>query len=176
MLKTLVFVAGIGFVGAIGFGAYVVSQHPIHDITTDFEDPPAIIAGAAEGINRKNPAQYGGNDGKSEAVADIQRQVYADLGPLYLDADQASVYDKAIALVKARDRFDILATDRDAGVIEAIYTSSVFKFIDDFIIRIRTDGTKTRVDFRSKSRVGRSDLGANAKRIRDFQAALKQEF
>jgi uncharacterized protein (DUF1499 family) len=31
----------------------------------------------------------------------------------------------------------------------------------------------SRVDVRSKSRVGRSDLGANARRIRGFLAALK---
>jgi uncharacterized protein (DUF1499 family) len=53
-------------------------------------------------------------------------------------------------------------------VIEATDTSFWFGFVDDFIVRIRPDDKKTRIDLRSKSRVGISDLGANAARMREF--------
>ena len=57
--------------------------------------------------------------------------------------------------------------------LEAIATSRWFGFRDDIVIRIRPDGSGSKVDIRSKSRVGRSDLGVNAERIREFVARLK---
>ncbi len=41
-------------------------------------------------------------------------------------------------------------------------------FKDDVVIRISSDADGTLVDLRSVSRVGVSDLGANAARIQDF--------
>ena len=46
-------------------------------------------------------------------------------------------------------------------------------FSDDIVVRIRADGTGSRVDIRSKSRVGESDLGVNARRIREFIATVE---
>ena len=48
----------------------------------------------------------------------------------------------------------------------------IFRFRDDFVVRVRPDGEATRVDMRSKSRVGKGDLGANAKRIEQFFQGL----
>ena len=59
-------------------------------------------------------------------------------------------------------------------MIEATHKSRWFGFIDDISIRIAPVENGTRVDVRSKSRVGRSDLGANVKRIRAFQADLQE--
>ena len=56
--------------------------------------------------------------------------------------------------------------------IEATYTSTWYGFIDDFVVRLTPEGSMTRVDVRSKSRVGLSDLGANAKRVRAFMEKL----
>jgi len=43
------------------------------------------------------------------------------------------------------------------------------------VIRVTPRGADSAVvDMRSKSRVGKSDVGANAARIRDYFAALKQ--
>ncbi len=53
-------------------------------------------------------------------------------------------------------------------MIEATDTTLWFGFKDDVAIRIRPDGSGSRIDVRSVSRVGRSDLGANARRIRAF--------
>ena len=47
-----------------------------------------------------------------------------------------------------------------------------FGFRDDIVVRIRPEGAGSRVDVRSASRVGRSDIGKNAERVREFLAKL----
>jgi uncharacterized protein (DUF1499 family) len=59
------------------------------------------------------------------------------------------------------------------GRIEATQTSLLYGFKDDMVVRISTNSDGTVVDVRSKSRVGRSDIGQNAKRIRTFLTRLK---
>ena len=58
------------------------------------------------------------------------------------------------------------------GRIEATDTTRWFGFKDDIVIRVRPEGAGSRVDVRSVSRVGRGDVGTNARRIRDFLKAL----
>jgi len=41
------------------------------------------------------------------------------------------------------------------------------------VVRIAADGTGSRVDVRSLSRIGKSDVGANAKRVREYLAKVK---
>ena len=67
----------------------------------------------------------------------------------------------------------ITAVDPEKGLIEAVSVSRVFGFADDVVVRIRPEGTGSRVDVRSKSRDGQGDLGANAARIRAYVAALE---
>ena len=148
-------------------------ENPIHDLTTDFSNPPAISAAA--NADRKNPASYvGSNPAKrdgGETVRQVQERIYPDLQPLFVRKDPAIVFDAALATAKDLG-FAIVHSDKDNGIIEATETSLWFGFIDDFIIRVRPEETGTRIDFRSKSRVGRSDLGANIKRIRTYREKL----
>ena len=73
----------------------------------------------------------------------------------------------------ARDLgWKIVAADAATGRIEAIATTSWFGFTDDVVIRIAPNGTGSRIDIRSHSRVGRGDLGANARRVREFSARV----
>ena len=149
----------------------------IHEVTTDFDNPPAIIAAAD--LPRKNPADYRGmdkvpNDPDGLIVADAQRLAFPDITPILAEADLATATAVAKDVVTAMDMV-ILAegpVDENSGGgwrIEAVATSTWFGFKDDFIVRLTPmeDG-RTRVDLRSKSRVGGSDLGANAVRVRDF--------
>ena len=149
----------------------------IHEVTTDFENPPAIVAAANE--PRKNPADYRGmdkvpNDPKGLIVADAQRLAFPDIAPILAEADLATSTAVAKDVVTAMG-MKILAdgpADDVAGGgwrIEAVATSTWFGFKDDFIVRLTPieDG-RTKIDLRSKSRVGGSDLGANAARVREF--------
>jgi len=69
--------------------------------------------------------------------------------------------------------WQIVREDPSAGRIEAVATTRWFGFQDDVIVRITAEGSGSRVDVRSKSRVGRSDLGTNAQRIRAYQRRLQ---
>ena len=71
--------------------------------------------------------------------------------------------------------WDVVARAPAEGRLEAVDTSAWFGFRDDIVVRIRAAGTGSRIDVRSKSRAGESDLGVNARRIRDFSARLKAE-
>jgi uncharacterized protein (DUF1499 family) len=149
----------------------------IHEVTTDFDDPPAIIAAAD--MPRTNPPEYRGDDAvpqsaAQQTVAEAQRAAFPDIAPIRTERDLKACADIAKAVI-ADMGMEVLAdgpADDSAGGgwrIEAVATSAWFGFKDDFIVRLTpVDGGGTRIDIRSKSRVGGSDLGANAKRVREF--------
>ncbi len=65
------------------------------------------------------------------------------------------------------------ARDAAFGRIEAVDATFWFGFRDDVVVRIAAaPGGGSRVDVRSKSRVGRGDAGTNARRIRGFRERL----
>jgi uncharacterized protein (DUF1499 family) len=104
-------------------------------------------------------------------VAAQQKRGYPDLGPATFAAPPDRVL--AAAEVAARERaWEIVAVVPAEGRLEATASTPWFGFKDDVVVRVERAGTGSRVDVRSKSRVGRSDLGVNARRIRDFLAAL----
>jgi len=139
---------------------------PIHDISTDTEDPPRFAAVLALRRDAPNPSDYGGPE-----VARQQRQFYPDILPLEValgpDAAFARARDGARAL-----GWEIVAAEPAEGRIEATATTLWFGFKDDVVIRIRPAAGGSRIDVRSVSRVGRSDLGVNAGRIRRYLAVL----
>jgi len=139
---------------------------PIHDITTDTQDPPAFVDVLPLRAGAANPATYGG-----DSVAALQRQGYPDIRPLHLDAPPAAAFARALATAKAMG-WDIAAADSAVGRIEATATTRWFGFKDDVIVRVRPDSAGSRVDVRSVSRVGRSDVGTNAARVRAFLSRL----
>ena len=81
-------------------------------------------------------------------------------------------FDRALAVAQQAG-WDIVADDRNAGRIEATDTTRWFGFKDDVVVRLIPWGAGTRVDVRSVSRVGRSDVGTNARRIRQYLSALR---
>lgn len=139
---------------------------PIHDVTTDTQDPPAFVAVLPLRARAPNPATYGG-----DSVAALQRKGYPDLHSLHVAAAPAATYGRALEVARAM-RWDVVAVDSVAGRLEATATTPWFGFKDDVVVRLRADGAGTRVDVRSVSRVGGSDVGANAARIRTYLARL----
>ena len=165
----LALILGVG-VAAIPVGVrQVASSKPfIHDITTDLENPPAFVAVLPLRADAPNPPEYGG-----EEVAEQQRAGYPDLGPADFSAPPARVFEAAVAIVDDLG-WKRVAADEAEGRIEATDTTFWYGFKDDVVIRIRAENGGTRVDVRSKSRVGGSDLGKNAERIGQFLDALKR--
>ena len=84
---------------------------------------------------------------------------------------QSFVYQQALGLVKDMG-WEIVAENSETGVIEATATTPFVGFKDDVVIRIRTENAETLVDIRSKSRIGRGDMGVNADRVRAFRDKL----
>lgn len=144
------------------------SVPPIHDITTDAGAPPGFEAILPLRADADNPAEYGG-----DSIAQRQREAYPDIVPLELDAPPDQAFERA--LEAARDMgWEIVAADPVEGRIEATDTTFWFGFKDDVVVRVRPAGGGSRIDVRSVSRVGRSDVGTNAERIREYLAKIRQ--
>lgn len=135
---------------------------PIHDISTDLIDPPEFVAVLPLRAGASNPASHGGAE-----VAAAQRQGYPDIEPLHLSAPPAAAFAQALAAAHAMG-WDLVAADPQSGRIEATATSAWFGFKDDVVVRVKMSASGSRVDVRSASRVGKSDVGANARRIRAY--------
>ena len=142
------------------------SVPPINDITTDTANPPAFVAVLPLRAQAPVPATYAG-----EATARAQRDGYPDLQPIATADAPPAAFARALAAAHAMG-WTIVAADAAAGRIEATATTPWFGFTDDVVIRVAPDARGSRVDIRSVSRVGKSDLGANARRIRGFAAAF----
>lgn len=136
--------------------------HPIHDVTTDLDDPPRFEAVRPLRADAPNPADYGG-----EETAAVQREIYPDLDSLETRHRPDTVFEAALAAVREQG-WEIVAADEDEHRIEATDTTFWYGFKDDVVIRIEPSDGGSRLDVRSKSRVGRSDLGKNAERIRTY--------
>lgn len=146
----------------------VQSVPRIHDITTDTLNPPAFVAIVPLRADAPNPVEYEGED-----VARQQREAYPDIVTLQTDAYPAIVFERALQVVE-RQGWELVEANADEGRIEATDTTFWFGFKDDVVIRIQSNAAGSLVDVRSKSRVGLSDVGANARRIRGFLEALDE--
>jgi uncharacterized protein (DUF1499 family) len=128
----------------------------INDITTDTNDPPTFA-----GRDLPYPAGF----------AEQQRAGYPDLGPIRLGVPPAAAFPRAVEAAQLLG-WKLEVQDAAAGRIEARDVTRIFRFVDDIAVRIRADGSGSRIDVRSKSRDGRGDLGANAARIEAFREAI----
>lgn len=155
--------AGLAVFGVPWLMLHGAKQYPpIHDVTTDTDDPPAFAAVLAARRGSANPAEYGGPE-----IASQQKEAYPDIRSLDSNLAAAPAFDRA--LVVAREMgWDILAASPSEGRLEATATTAWFGFKDDIVVRVRARGTGSLIDLRSLSRVGKGDAGMNAKRIRKF--------
>ena len=140
----------------------------IHDITTDTENPPEFIAILRLIRSDENSPVYEGAE-----IAAQQREAYPDIVPLILPVPPDQAFEKALGVAR-RLGWQIIDIDKDTGRIEAVETTFWFGFKDDIVIRLKQKNSGSRVDIRSESRVGVSDLGKNAERIRKFLSEMKK--
>lgn len=166
VLAAALVLGGIAFYLPTSMRAQARSVPPIHDITTDLENPPAFVAIAPLRAEAPNPVTYAG-----EEVAAQQRSAYPDLQPTILKTDMATAFPKAEAAARSMG-WEIVEVAPAEGRIEATATTGWWGFKDDVVIRLREAEGGIVLDVRSKSRVGRSDLGANAARIRAYLAKV----
>ncbi|MCF8506067.1 MAG: DUF1499 domain-containing protein [Caulobacter sp.] len=168
---------------ALGFAASVMGKAktvpPIHDIATNIQDPPqyspAVIAARAAvvGGNPLTPMTEPVAMLKGKSVGEVGQAANPDIQPLTLVMPVAAATQLA-ADVAAAEGLKVTKVDAAGGAVEAVAESFWFGFKDDVAIRVRPGAAGASVvDVRSTSRVGLSDLGANAKRVRALLAAIK---
>lgn len=139
----------------------------IHDISTDLQQPPRFVKVLERRGPDSNPVD------PEAAVAALQRAAYPDIAPLELAVSRDEAFGRALAAAHAM-KWDVVDAAAAEGRIEATDTTPWFGFKDDIVVRVTAAGDgRSRIDVRSVSRVGRSDLGANAARIRSYLAAVR---
>lgn len=148
-------VVGLG----AGFEIAARTTPPINDISTDTEEPPVFWFTAT-------PSDYPAQN------AGPQRAAYPDVRPLDLTLPVDEAFAAALALVEERG-WEVLSADPAESQIEAIATSRLFGFEDEVVIRVTETDAGTRIDMRSRSRLGQIDRGANARRIEAFLSDLE---
>lgn len=174
ILRRAYFPAMIGMLGCLPFvavaaaGASAARYPAINDITTNLADPPVFRAAAALPANADRDMAF------PESFADPIRAHYPALAPLALATPPDQTYGRVRSLaVSNAFNWKIVAEEPGEGRLEAVAETRLFRWKDDIVIRIRPDGQGgSIVDMRSKSREGKGDLGANARRIRKFFEAL----
>ena len=172
MLVALLYV---GWVGTFLLKALTVPA--IHDVSADLADPPAFQTLTLRTDNLDNIP--GADDKDMRGLTPLQRWAvvhqkdYGDIRSVRINEPVPMVVAKAERLAKARG-WDVAISLPEEGRLEATETSAFFRFKDDVVLRVRPSdtGEGSVVDMRSVSRVGISDLGMNAKRVRSFLADL----
>ncbi len=134
----------------------------MNDVTTDLEDSPRFAPDVAAGPGA------GGPD-----FSEMQRAAYKEIGPLLLPEPRQPVFERALVVARGMPDWEITGVHEAQGTIYAVAKSRLFKFRDDVVIRIRAAGKGSRLDVRSRSRVGRGDMGANAARILAYLQAFQ---
>lgn len=141
---------------------------PIHDITTDTEHPPEFVALLRVREGAPNSVEYGGPE-----LAAQQKKGYPDLKPLLLPIPPDQAFDKALAAARSSG-WKLVDARKEEGRIEATDTTFWFGFKDDIVVRITPADPGSRIDVRSVSRVGKSDVGTNARRIQKYLRKLEK--
>lgn len=145
------------------------SVPPIHDISTDVVTPPEFNAIAKLRLDAPNPVEYAG-----AKTAAQQLKAYPELTTLHYTENSKHVFRVAKDAVDALG-WELVNYDVEQGIIEATDATVWFGFKDDVVVRVSSRGDASELDIRSKSRVGKSDLGKNAERIKVFINELNKE-
>lgn len=141
---------------------------PIHDITTDMVNPLSFEVLDDSRAGARNSLAYGGPE-----VAAVQAEAYPDIAPITTALTADDAYQRALTIAQDLG-WDIVASDAERRRFEATARTSVFYFADDVVLAVTPLENGSRIDMRSVSRVGKSDQGVNAVRIRAFQQQFRQ--
>lgn len=178
----------VGIFVMLGSVRETAGANPIHDVSTDIANPPQFTEAtmAARNDFGANPvsdysvplnqiewwSERGSDELKSQSTGEIVGELYPDLEPLPLGMTDVDVaMEKVTKAMTDIGLTDVKTTKTEDGFIaEGVAETFWFGFKDDVIARI-ADGE---IDFRSVSRVGVSDLGANAARLRELRAATEK--
>ncbi|MCA1653488.1 MAG: DUF1499 domain-containing protein [Sphingomonadales bacterium] len=175
-----ILVAG-AFVGFLGNQVRIARSVPrIHDIATNLDDYPRFYRLTVRADNLENVPDMGRRDLAAlpprERWKAVHRDYYGDIAPIRVPWSVEETATRVRRLADERG-WEIVTFDPANGILEAVDTSFFFRFKDNIVVRARPvsgGGGGSIVDMRSISRVGVSDVGVNARRVRSFLADLRR--
>jgi len=180
LLNLLAIVVAGAFVLYVGNLVRIARSVPgIHDITTNLDDYPRFYRLTVRDDNLAAVPDMGRRELAAlpprERWKAIHREAYGDIAPIRVPWNVADTLARARNLATERG-WEIATFDPANGILEAVDTSFFFRFKDNVVVRVRPapTGQGSIVDMRSISRVGVSDVGVNAERVRDFLADLRR--
>lgn len=160
----------LGVPGAMMLVVLVVKSIPyplINDISTDLIDPPQFASALSDPANRGRDMSF------PKPFAETIAKSYPDITTLRLAGAPEEVFARVRAVLESIPSFKVTRVDESSMTIDGVATTSLFQFRDDVVVRVEKDGDGSAIDLRSKSRVGKGDLGANAARIRKMLLLIK---
>ncbi|OBV10397.1 DUF1499 domain-containing protein [Erythrobacter dokdonensis DSW-74] len=156
-------------------------ENPIHDISTDTGNPPAFsdeTLAAREAAGANPLADYQTPLGEIEIyqqgiAPELAVKSHAQIitarkdrpAPLPLGGASKAQGVAAVAAAMSKMGLKDIRTDAEGGRVEGVDETFWFGFRDDVVARVGDQ----QIDFRSVSRVGQSDLGANTARIEELR-------
>ncbi len=172
------------FAGLMSVRSQGESVPPIHDVATDTANPPQFSPGTMAirsdfGANPINDyatpigelemwaERTAGQPIAAQSHAAIIAESYGDLQPIAYSISDADAVAAVAAAMEDIGLADV-RSDAAAGQVEGTAETFAFGFKDDVVARVG----EGRIDIRSTSRVGVSDLGYNAARVRKLSAAI----
>ena len=163
--------AGLSLLVSLYLGSVVMSAFmfpPIHNVSTDIEDPPQFIHAQSLRAEHENTLDY-----DSELLGPIQREGYPEVKPIVMELVPDEMYGR-VKRVLTDMGMEVTREDPAQGEMEAVATTFWFGFKDDLVVRLREVEGGTRMDLRSVSRVGVGDLGTNADRIMEVMKRVER--
>ena len=95
-------------------------------------------------------------------------RAYADIAPLAYTGDGATAFARAVSIVKGMPGTTVV--EEKPGYLYAQCQTRWLKFTDD--LELALDESARVIHVRSASRLGKSDLGVNRKRVEAIRAAM----
>jgi len=139
----------------------------INDISTDLDSPPPLTAAAKAADNEGKDLSY------PETFKGQAQSGYPDLISLQINQPPSAAFALVQKVAATIPNWKLSRRDDQSMTLEGEETAGLFQFTDDFAIRVLPMAGGAQIDMRSRSRVGKGDFGANAKRIRAFFAAVQ---
>lgn len=143
----------------------------LNDVSTDLVSPPEFQSATEEPENVGKSLNF---------PLEFKKQIeesYTDISPQALTLSVDDVYIKSLEVIEGLSHWEVTSNTIGSRetIIEGTITSDIFGFKDDFVIRLVEPGAGAGcvLDMRSRSRMGKWDMGQNAEHIRLFMSLIE---
>lgn len=108
---------------------------------------------------------------KPNCVSSVASRKFQFVEPISYAATRVAAKKALIEMIEKNPHACLIKTEDD--YVHATFTTQFFQFVDD--VEFIFDDSKKKIHFRSKSRVGYYDFGANKKRMLAIKKIMAQQ-